>query len=282
MVNKGIKNFVYSTYWGNRYPHYMSVSVRQGWSWRNKVNVLSSGINNKFEDENLGKFYSSGSGIYSAGKPLGYYVSGGTFAEPSGRLIIADVPLVPGNVEITSNGQRLQLTDLASQDTPLQYHTLDPAKNSLVVSNGSEVFKTLICAIDYKFSHLANNETYALAASIYPDKEDQTLTYALCSLSRRPNEGETPQSIGYSAASKFEYLSLIGMLLRYPKIPLMPMVLGDQLQLLDPSLFSLERNRLTLHNSEQSILVANLWGKIAGTNDEHCTIADYYNSINKL
>ena len=66
MVNKGIKNFVYSTYWGNRYPHYMSVSVRQGWSWRNKVNVLSSGINKKFEDPDLGKFYSSGSGIYSA------------------------------------------------------------------------------------------------------------------------------------------------------------------------------------------------------------------------
>ena len=282
MVNKGIQNFVYSTYWGNRYPHYMSVSVRQGWSWRNKVNVLSSGINNKFEDENLGKFYSSGSGIYSAGKPLGYYVSGGTFAEPSGRLIIADVPLVPGNVEITSNGQRLQLTDLASQDTPLQYHTLDPAKSLLIASYGSKVFNNNVtCIIQYKFSHLANNESYALAASIYPDKKNQTLTYALCSLSRRPNEGETPQSIGYSAASKFEYLRL-GAVLRRPLKTVMPMVLGDQLQLLDPSLFTLNRYDLILRNSEQSILVANLWGKIAGTNDEHCTIADYYNSINEL
>ena len=192
MVNKGIKNFVYSTYWGNRYPHYMSVSVRQGWSWRNKVNVLSSGINNKFEDSNLGKFYSSGSGIYSAGKPLGYYVSGETFTEPSGRLIIADVPLVPGRVKTTSNGQRLQLTDLVSRDTPLRYNTLDPEKNSLVVSYGSQIFKNLTCKIDYKFSYLANNETYALAASIYPDRENQARTYALCSLSKRPRNGEAP------------------------------------------------------------------------------------------
>ena len=282
VVNKGIQNFVYSTYWGNRYPHYMSVSVRQGWSWRNKVNVLSSGINNKFDDENLGKFYSSGSGIYSAGKPLGYYVSGETFAEPSGRLIIADVPLVPGNVDVTSKGQRLQLTDLASRDTPLQYHTLDPTKNSLAVSYGSQVFKKLTCKVEYEFSYLASNEMYALAASIYPDKEDQTLTYALCSLSRCPNEGETPQSIGYSAISKFQYLKLTGTFLRYPQITVMPMLLGDQLQLLDPSLFILKGYKLILRNSEQNILAANLWGKIAGTNDEHCTNVDYYNNINEL
>ena len=38
------------------------------------MNILSSGIHNIFEDENFGHFYSSGSGIYSAGKPLGYYI----------------------------------------------------------------------------------------------------------------------------------------------------------------------------------------------------------------
>ena len=51
-------------------------------------------------------FYSSGSGIYSAGKPLGYYISGEKFTQPSGRLIIADVPLEPGKVGTTSSGQR--------------------------------------------------------------------------------------------------------------------------------------------------------------------------------
>ena len=282
MVNKGIKNFVYSTYWGNRYPHYMSVSVRQGWSWRNKVNVLSSGINNKFEDSNLGKFYSSGSGIYSAGKPLGYYVSGETFTEPSGRLIIADVPLVPGRVKTTSNGQRLQLTDLVSRDTPLRYNTLDPEKNSLVVSYGSQIFKNLTCKIDYKFSYVANNETYALAASIYPDRENQAITYALCSLSKRPSNGEAPQSTGYSAVSKFQYLKLTGTFSQYPQISVMPMVLGDQLQLFDPSLFILKGYKLKLRNREQSILVANLWGKIAGTNDEHCSNKEYIDSFNEL
>ena len=278
MVKRGIKNFVYSTYWGNRYPHYMSISVQQGWSWRNTINMLSSGINNVMEERILGQleiFYSSGSGIYSAGKPLGYYISGEKFTQPSGRLIIADVPLEPGKVGTTSSGQRLQLTSLKSRDTPLQYHVLDPMKNSLVVSYESEIFKNLTCSIEYKFSNLSNTETYAIAASIFPDEKNQDITYALCSLSRRPGSGETPQSTGYSAASKFSHLKLTGTFSQYPQITVIPMVLGDQLQLLDPSLFTLDDNQLTLQNSEQSILAMNLWGKISGRNDGYCSNTEY-------
>ena len=62
----------------------------------------------------------------------------------------------------------------------------------------------------------------------------------------------------------------------------MPMVLGDQLQLFDPSLFILKGYKLKLRNSKQSILVANLWGKIAGTNDEHCSNKEYIDSFNEL
>ena len=279
MVKKGIKNFVYSTYWGNRYPHYMSVSVRQGWSWRNKVNILSSGIHNKFEDENFGKFYSSGSGIYSAGKPLGYYISGDIFIEPSGRLIIADVPLEPGNVDTIANGHRLQLTDLKSRDTPLQYQMLNPLDTSLVVTYESPIFKKLTCSIEYKFSYVDKNETYALAASIFPDKRNQTITYALCSLSRRPGNGEMPESNGYTANSKFQYLKLSGTFSQYPQISVIPIVVGDQLHLLDPSLFILENDQLTLQNSEQSILTINLWGKIAGGNDGYCSNPEYDNHV---
>ena len=280
MVKRGIKNFVYSTYWGNRYPHYMSVSVQQGWSWRNTVNMLSSGINNVMEERILGQlevFYSSGSGIYSAGRPLGYYISGENFTQPSGRLIIDDVPVEPGKVGAISNGERLQLTSLKSRDTPLQYHILDPTKNSLAVSYESEIFKNLTCSLEYKFSYVSNNETYALAASIFPDEKNQDITYALCSLSRRPGSGETPQSIGYSTASKFQYLKLSGTLLQYPQITVIPMVLGDRLRLLDPSLFTLEDDQLTLQSSEQSILTMNLWGKIAGRSDGYCSSTEYGN-----
>ena len=271
MVKRGFKNFVFSTYWGNRYPHYMSVSVRQGWSWRNKVNILSSGIHNKFEDEQLGNFYSSGSGIYSAGKPLGYYISGENFSEPSGRLIIANVPIEPGEVGTIANGQRLELTELKSPDTPLQYQMLNPMDSSLVVTFESPIFKKLTCSIEYKFSYVDNSETYALAASIFPDKQNQTITYAMCSLSRRPGNGKMPQSNGYSANSKFQYLKLNGTFSQYPQITVMPMVLGDQLRLLDPSLFILENDQLTIQNHEQNILTVNLWGKIAGGNDGYCS-----------
>ena len=278
MVNRGIKNFIYSTYWGNRYPHYMSTSVRQGWSWRNRVNVLSSGIHNYFEGVILGKlqkFYSSGSGVYSAGKPLGYYISGENFSEPSGRLIIADVPLEPGNVDTISCGQRLQLTDSKSRDTPLNYQILNSTRGSQAVTFESKNFRNLTCIIEYEFSYLAEGEVFAIAASIFPDAKDQALTYALCSLSRRPQSGETPESIGYNAASRFRYLRLSGSFLQYPKITVLPMVLGDKMRLLDPSLFILEKGSLTLQNTEQNILVANLWGKIAGGNDGYCSDNSY-------
>ena len=280
MVNKGIKNFVFSAYWGNRYPHYTSISVRQGWSWRNQVNVLSSGINNALEEEIAGKvqkFYSSGSGIYSAGKPLDYYISGENFTEPSGRLIIADVPLEPGKVSSIANGQRLELIGLKSRDTPLEYQTLDPKQNSLVVTFESDIFDNLTCSLEYKFSYLASNEVFALAASIFPDEKNQDITYALCSLSRRPVNG-TPQSIGYTTASKFQYIKLQGTFSQYPHITVMPFVLGNQLRLLDPSLFVLEEYQITLQNEEQDILVANLWGKIAGTNDGYCSDTEYTDS----
>ena len=264
MVNRGIKNFVFTTYWGNRYPHYVSVSVRQGWSWRNKVNILSSGIN-----KDVPKYFSTGSGIYSAGKPLDYYISGETFTEPSGRLIIADVPLEPGRVDMIGNGQRLQLTDVTSRTTPFKKENvrkINVSQTYETVSFVHEDFGTLECCIKYEFSNVANDEAYKLAASIF--MPDSAMTYALCTLFK-----ESPQSSGYTAASTFRYLKLNGSFLQYPQITVIPMVLGDQLRLLNPSLFNLGKDSLELQNNEQNILAVNLWGKIAGANDGFCSAA---------
>lgn len=272
MVKRGINNFVFSTHWGNRYPHYMSIGVRQGWSWRNEVNMLSSGINGDFEGGGM-KFYSSGSGIYSAGKPIDYYISGETFTEPSGRLIIADVPLQPGNVDSIGDGQRFQLTDLNSRNTwnnfkDDSYNTLNPLESSQTVNLLNEQFE---CSVEYEFGIVAENEIYALAASVFTSGD---LTYALCTVSRRPGDGEEPKSFGYAAASTFQYLKLSGTFSKYSQATVIPIVLGNQLRLLDPSLFILEDDQLTLQNNEQSILAVNLWTKIAGANDGYCSTMD--------
>ena len=283
MVKRGIKNFVYSAYWGNKYPHYMSNSVRQGWSWKNKVNILCSGIHNKFEKHGShGKkgvyYYSSGSGIYSAGKPLDYYISGEKFVVPSGKVIIADVPREPGEVQMISNGKRSNLHDLKSLDTPLTYRELDYNKTELIVGIKVESFPLLKCKLKYEFEYVGENEKYALAASIYPNKpKDSPLNYALCSLSLRPADGK-PQSKGYSVHSKFKSLKITWVYSDSSqpndKITVIPMVLGDKLRLFDPSNFILEHNSLELNSNGEggvSVLVANLWGKIAGKDDGYCS-----------
>ena len=284
MVNKHIKNFVYSAYWGNRYPHFMSNSVRQGWSWRNKVNILCAGINNKFEktDDETKKtrrYYSSGSGIYSAGKPVGYYINGEEFAVPSGKLVIAEVPKEPGNIKEISDGERLNLHKLKSPDTPLNFIMLNPSKDrgKVITKFINKQFWPLQCTLEYQFEHQDKNENYALAASIYPDNaQDAPLYYALCSLSLRPTEKNQIQETGYSAKSKFKYLKI-----RWIYVPsfihditVNPIVLGDKLRLLDPSYFNLEDDSLSLKPNSKaavSILTVNLLGKIAGKDDGYCS-----------
>lgn len=272
MVKRGIKNFIFTTFWGNRYPHYMSISVHHGWSWRNKVNILSAGIHmdviTSNEREN---FYSRGSGIYSAGKPLDYYLSGFDYIPPSGNYLIADVPLEPGRVDNIGSLVEYRLSELKTHDTMLNYKYLDPSSTSQEAKYHSDIFGTLECKVEYEFSHLATGEKYALAASIFRDKVNQPLTYALCSLSRRPDAEQTLQSSSYTADSTFRYLKLNGSFLQYPKITVMPFVLGDKLHLFDPSLFILEEDALILQGTEQSILAANLWGKIFGENDGYCS-----------
>ena len=285
MVKRGIKNFVYSAHWGNKYPHYMSNSVRQGWSWKNKVNILCSGIHNKFEKHGSNGtkgvyYYSSGSGIYSAGKPLDYYISGEEFVVPSGKVIIASVPQEPGNVQMISNGNRLNLHDLKSRDTKnLTYKYLDYNTNELIVGIKVESFPLLKCKLEYEFERVGKNEKYALAASIYPyTRNDSPLNYALCSLSLRPADKEEPQSKGYSVDSKFKSLNITWVYNDAPqfndKITVIPMVLGDKLRLFDPSNFILKDDSLTLKPNDKggvSVLVANLWGKIAGKDDGYCS-----------
>ena len=272
MVKRRIKFFVFTTFWGNRYPHYMSISVRQGWSWRNKVNILSAGIHmDVITSSKSNNFYSRGSGIYSAGKPLSYIIYGFYNRPSSGNYLVADVPLEPGRVDTITSGGRYMVTNLKSHDTALNYKCLDPSSTSQEAKYHSDIFSTLECKVKYEFSHLARGERYALAASIFRDKVNQPITYALCSLSRCPGTGETPQSIGYTANLTFRYLKLNGSFLQYPKITVMPFVLGDKLCLFDQSLFILEEDTLILQGTEQSILVANLRGKIFGENDGYCS-----------
>lgn len=214
-----------------------------------------------------------GSGIYSAGKPLGYYISEQNFVAPYDKHVIAKVPKTPGNVEEISDGKRLHLKDLKSRDTNLEYVPLDSNKGEVIAHVTSKVFWPLQCTLEYEFDYQDEKEKYALAASIFRDKKDTPLTYALCSLSLRPENKQEPQSNGYSVKSKFKYLKISWIYIPSYDITVMPTVLGHELRLLNPADFILENQSLSMKQNAEavSILTANLWGKIAGKDDGYCS-----------
>lgn len=97
LLNMGIRNFIFPTYWGNSYPFYTSVGFQQGWSWRTGSNFLAANLhfpNEKSFVVDLG-FYSTGSGVYSRGNVAASYISGENFPPATGQLLTATIPKDP-------------------------------------------------------------------------------------------------------------------------------------------------------------------------------------------
>lgn len=271
-VKKGIKHFAYPTFWGNSFPYLSSVHVRQGWSWRNNAVILSSGI-----DKVLYKFYSSGSGIFASGKPLQYHISGGSFTAGNGKVLVAKVPFKPSEAVEVSSGDRLQLNELIMKPNTVLFnegvksHTLKPTPKVRLQLKVSAVFDAkkypnifkngFTCNIEYEFGNVEETSVFSLAANVYGPAQG-TLYYAMCTLVKCGTDGcgNTFQSTGYSISETFTYLKITG---DFPQgVTVIPTVLGNKLQLLDPSLFTLGQNSIELSGSEQKILSVNLYSKI--------------------
>jgi predicted amidohydrolase len=75
LVNKEhIKHVVLPTAWGNNYPFYMSIVVQQAWSMKHRVNLLAANVQYYYMNSSNLKYVSSGSGIYSSGYAIKYFI----------------------------------------------------------------------------------------------------------------------------------------------------------------------------------------------------------------
>lgn len=277
LVRRGVKHFVFPTFWGNRFPHFVSVNVRQGWTWRNRVSILSSGIEN-----NQHNYFSSGSGVYSSGHPLVYHISGGQYNARSGRVFVAEVPHEPSEARGVPNGERLDLDQLVFAGSNILFSNTSPNNKALSLNPTPGIRfqvtvsvvvdsmliptdilgNTFTCKAEYEFGQVNASSRYMLAASVFGPASG-TLYYALCSLVKCGIEGcgNPLQGTGYAVTETFTYIKIEGSFSQ--GLTVIPTVLGNELKLLDTALFTLEDDSIeSSFDSEQGILAINLWAKV--------------------
>ncbi|XP_065884106.1 pantetheinase-like [Dysidea avara] len=267
LIQKGMKNIIFPTFWGSLYPFYISAHLQQGWSWRTGVNFL--GANQHNIKKNAGDFYATGSGIYSAGYPLSYYLTGATFNEPFGALSIADVPLEPLSEPLpVVNGVIANVSDILMKTAYINYtnHVLTEPSGYVKVSYRNDDLNIAItCELDYKLDS-TEDDVYAFTAAVMKEDENphNNLAYAICSLVKcndRTSCGVDLHSTGYKTSTTFTKLSIAGNFSTESVV--IPTVVGNELMLLSPSLFSLSDSSLVLKKSNGvNLLSANLWTRV--------------------
>ena len=267
LIQEGVKDIIFPTYWGNEFPFYISVHLQQGWSWRMGVNFIGS--NQHDISKHFGTFYATGSGIYSAGVPLMYYISGNTFDEAAGQLLVTDVPVDPMTNAKIRNGTAVEVGNIFMKTSSfLNYstHILTNSSGSLRISYINDQLNTGInCKLDYEFyASSTSSDTYAFTAGVViQDKSSHNdLAYAVCSLVKCADTcGDPPSSTNYMTTTFFKQLTISGDFSTGNMV--IPTVVGNGLSLLDPSLFILDQNSLSLkQDTKQLILSANLWTRI--------------------
>ena len=267
LIQEGVKNIIYPTYWGNRYPVFIMSHLQQGWSWRTGVNFIAS--NQHTIQNHPGTLYATGSGIYSAGFPLMYYTSGETFDQASGKLLFADVPFDPASRTEIGNGTAVKVGNINMRGTTFaDYNSrlLTSNNGSIEVSfTNSQLDIGIRCKLDYAFDTSSTTSDVYIFAAVVLDADDNShnnLAYAMCSLAKCAETcGDPPSSTDYMTTTSFTQLTISGDFTADNVV--IPTVVGNGLSLLDPSLFVLNENSLSLkQNAEQLILSANLCARV--------------------
>jgi len=217
LIQKGIKNFIFPTFWGSLYPYYISAHIQQGWSWKIGVNFI--GTNQHLIENHIGDFYSTGSGIYSAGFPLNYYLTGAMFDEPYGALTIADVPVEPLSQPVLHTQAVVANTsNIVMKTASINYssdHILVETGGNIKVSyNNDDLNIAITCELDYEFVN-PDNDVYAFTAAVMMEDNNthNNLAYSICSLVKckdRTSCGEDLHSIGYKTSTTFTKLKITG------------------------------------------------------------------------
>ena len=266
LINESsIRNIVFTTAWGNNFPFYLSIAFQQSWSMKHRVNLLAA--NQQCVDDERG-YYCSGSGIYSAGYPKEYYISGVERSLPlaTGKFIIAELPKNPsssqsaGYTNIIIDKMRIR----TRSSKYLKYERLMSKEGRVSIntsSNNTTEPQSIMCNLDYSMKK-DKNEYYALGAYIGLNKDDKSFGYAVCSLVKCKEEEEQQYKCGYmvyKSGTIFEKLQLTAVI--SGNVDLYATALGSGFKLLNPRMLKIEGNSLSV-NYDQPLLSASLWTRV--------------------
>ena len=254
LVEKGVKNFIFPTYWGSEFPALVSTAVQQSWSMLTSTSLIAANIH--CQDEyclSLLDMPATGSGIYMNGTVLSGYISGNIFKAGYGVVKTATVPAQPRQLVATSQG-----TPKTGNDTDIlmkylkgaTYKQIDVNSSSASVKDSSG---KVSCELHFKFKFKAAEERYAVG--VYYGERSYGMG-AFCMLVKCNESGDCGEPV-QQASSTFEFLQLRNS---FPgNSTVFPFTLGNRFKLLDPQKFTFETNSLTINGFEEPILVASLW-----------------------
>ena len=254
LLDSSINNFVFPTAWGNKYPFYMSTIVQQGWSYRNKVNLLASNLHIVFE---LNQFYGTGSGLYCGGNAKSYFLSGDTMASGQSEVLVAVLSNDRSGCDSSDqNSTVINPTAIKAKIVEgASYEMLDVNDNSASASvtyNGH----TITCRLKYKVTTSKENEVYGLSA--YFGNGEGDFDYAVCYVTKCDNRSACGHIVTESDTT-FQMLELSGTF--PPSSEVYPSVFSSQYKLLNPASIVFSNNTIAI-TSPSNIISIGLWSMV--------------------
>ena len=232
-------------------------------------------------------YYSSGSGIYSSGHAIQYYVSDNlSSATRTGKIVIADVPEDPGSERGSSandNGKILHPENIKSRTSSyLTYRFLEHSNGVTEVTHSHLEMSSKTCRLEYSIKIHGLLERYALGVFIGVKPNDQSFGYAVCVLvkCRTPNLQDCGTPVdGYSAHSIFNSFHLSGTFANNSDV--YAGALGSGLELLHPDTLKVGTSSLTISDYDKPLLSASLWARayFNDTQQEECSDKVYFMDI---
>lgn len=253
LVDLGVRNILFSTFWGSQFPTLISIAVQQAWSRTTGTNLVAANMH--CQEQFCLDVYdlpATGSGIYSNGAILNSYISGEIFREGEGAIKTASVPVQP-----SKSGRYHTLHSYGSHDILLKYLSgVDykplPDENPGFVTLSNESFT---CNLSFTFKTRDINERYALG--VFYGKESYGLA-GFCILVKCSENGcGKPVT---TASSIFDQVQLTG---GYPSNSrVFPIIIGNNVSLLDPQYSKLVDHTLTMSGVTDPVLAVSLWARI--------------------
>ena len=256
LAERGVKNFIFTTAWGNQLPYFMSVAIQQAWSLKTRTNLLAA---NHHEPTN-NHLPGTGSGIYSSGTPISTFVSGEEFTPASGHLVVAKIPPdSPGEQVVvkpegvgTAKPSNLAVKVLTG-DTPVYISYTLP-----------EVKTTFTCSLKYNFKERPLDETYALGALVHSLEGSHSAVCTLFKCTDASCKETSFQPTTEAASTIFSDISLTG---EFPEgSVIFPIVVGNNYHLFPPQHLQLVGNTLTVKDPVLSspLFSVSMWTILKG------------------